>query len=63
MTIPYPVVAAIDFGTHGTGYAWAEVRENLNETLKRLVYHEEWPGMGTRYPKDLSAVLLAPSNT
>ena len=67
MTLTHPdVVAAIDFGTHGTGYAWAKVRTNrdgtvnLDETRKGLVYNEEWPGMGTRYHKDLSAVLLSP---
>lgn len=59
--VAYPVVAAIDFGTHGTGYAWTEVDEDLGKTLERKPYYnDKWPGMSTPYPKDLSAVLLAP---
>lgn len=55
------VVAAIDFGTHGTGYAWTEVGEDLAETLRRQPnYRERWPGTESYYPKDLSAVLLGP---
>lgn len=62
MSAPYPVVAAIDFGTHGTGYAWTEVTGNLGETLRRLPnFRETWPGTESYYPKDLSAVLLDPA--
>jgi len=56
------VVAAIDFGTHGTGYAWTEVGEDLAETLRRQPnFCERWPGTESYYPKDLSAVLLDPT--
>jgi hypothetical protein len=62
MSVTYPVVAAIDFGTHGTGYAWTEVSDNLDETLQRLPnFRETWPGTNSFYLKDLSAVLLGPA--
>jgi hypothetical protein len=57
---PYPVVAAIDFGTYGTGYAWTEADDDLNEALGRLSFKNDWAGLPSPYPKDLSAVLVAP---
>jgi molecular chaperone DnaK (HSP70) len=57
----YPVVAAIDFGTHGTGYAWTEVQDDPNESLRRLSFRDDWAGLPSPYPKDLSAVLVAPN--
>ncbi|NJP43278.1 Hsp70 family protein [Actinacidiphila epipremni] len=63
MISPYPVVAAIDFGTHGTGYAWTEVGDESGPGPARLTMQirEQWPGTLGHYPKDLSAVLLDPS--
>ncbi|MBL7252716.1 Hsp70 family protein [Paractinoplanes lichenicola] len=59
MESTWPVVAAIDFGTHGTGYAWCEVTEaNRDTSQRRLVLRERWPGSGMRYPKNLTALLL-----
>lgn len=57
------VVAAIDFGTHGTGYAWTEVTGGegpLRPVRPEPNYRDRWPGTDSRYPKDLSAVLLDP---
>jgi hypothetical protein len=54
-----PIVAAIDFGTHGSGFAWARVgdlEENPN-TLKINV-SDQWPGSYVHYPKNLSALML-----
>lgn len=54
------VVAAIDFGTHGTGYAWAVVDPRVRAKWQREINDEDqWPGArGTPYPKTLSALLL-----
>lgn len=48
------VVAAIDFGTYGSGYAWA-LRDDPEE---RPFLRQEWPGQPVAYPKTLSALLL-----
>jgi molecular chaperone DnaK (HSP70) len=48
------VVAAIDFGTYGTGFAWAL----RNDPAHTVYYEEDWPGAGSAYPKNLSALLL-----
>ncbi|WP_405997222.1 Hsp70 family protein [Streptomyces sp. NBC_00829] len=66
MISQYPIVAAIDFGTHGTGYAWAEVGDEDGpgpRGLDRLTQiQEQWDGSrGDYYPKDLTTVLLGPS--
>lgn len=59
------VVAAIDFGTHGTGYAWTDVTEGADGRLRPVrqqpIFRERWPGADRFYPKDLSAVLLGPA--
>ena len=60
MTAP-KVVAAIDFGTYGTGYAWTEVEGeegSLRAHRSEPIYRDRWPGLDSLYPKDLSAVLL-----
>ena len=58
------VVAAIDFGTHGTGYAWTEVTERPDGTLEPVRrepnYKDDWRGPDSPYPKDLTAVLIGP---
>jgi hypothetical protein len=51
------VVAAIDYGTHGTGFAWTVIDNRNRDKARRDIYDRpDWPG-GTRYPKTLSAVL------
>jgi molecular chaperone DnaK (HSP70) len=53
------VVVAIDFGTHGTGFAWTAVSDE-NDLLseRRISFYENWPGQKINYPKNRSAVLL-----
>jgi molecular chaperone DnaK (HSP70) len=59
MTRPHRVVAAIDFGTHGTGFAWAPVsQENSELRDRRISFYESWPEQKVSYPKNRSAVLL-----
>lgn len=48
------VVAAVDFGTHGTGFAWML----RNDPDKRIYYYDQWSGQRLVYPKNLSALLL-----
>jgi hypothetical protein len=53
------VVAAIDFGTHGTGFAWSAVsQENSELHDRRISFFENWPEQKVTYPKNRSAVLL-----
>lgn len=54
------VVAAIDFGTHGTGYAWAVVDPRVTMKWQRDINDkDQWPGAKSEhYPKTLSALLL-----
>ena len=53
------VVAAVDFGTHGTGFAWALVKDlEEDSNTSKINYYSEWPGTLTSYPKNLSALLL-----
>lgn len=59
MTNPYRVVAAIDFGTHGTGFAWAAVsQDNSGARDRRIYFFEDWAEQKISYPKNRSAVLL-----
>ena len=52
------VVAAIDFGTHGTGFAWTGISQDNGEISARHVsFFEDWPHQ-LSYPKTRSAVLL-----
>jgi hypothetical protein len=52
------VVAAIDFGTHGSGFAWAAVNEtNRDMTQREIFYFDGWTQQVV-YPKNLSALLL-----
>ncbi|PXX71685.1 Hsp70 protein [Nocardia tenerifensis] len=48
------VVAAVDFGTHGTGFAWSL----RNDPKHTVFYYDQWPGQPAAYPKNLSALLL-----
>ena len=53
------VVAAIDFGTHGTGFAWATVSpENTEIATRRISFFESWEDQQISYPKNRSALLL-----
>lgn len=59
MTKPHRVVAAIDFGTHGTGFAWAPVSpENAKLQERRISFYDNWADQKVSYPKNRSAVLL-----
>jgi hypothetical protein len=53
------VAAAIDFGTHGTGYAWALI-DSEKPVQRKLDIHPrmQWPAQPTPYPKNLTALLL-----
>lgn len=48
------VVAAVDFGTYGTGFAWAL----RNDPDRTIYYDEDWSGISAAYPENLSALLL-----
>lgn len=53
------IAAAIDFGTHGTGFAWAIAEElDKDPNTRSINYHSDWSGTLTSYPKNLSALLL-----
>jgi hypothetical protein len=55
----HKVVAAIDFGTHGSGFAWAVVNEiNRDMTQREIFYFDQWDAQQVVYPKNLSALLL-----
>lgn len=59
MDKPYRVIAGIDFGTHGTGFAWAAVSEdNAEPGRRRVSFFEDWAGQHIAYPKNRSAVLV-----
>jgi molecular chaperone DnaK (HSP70) len=56
---PYRVAAAIDFGTHGTGYAWAPMDTHNDDPVRREIHFRNgWPYQPVKGPKVLSAVLL-----
>ncbi|CAM5274823.1 hypothetical protein SABIM44S_04891 [Streptomyces abikoensis] len=53
------VIVAIDFGTHGTGFAWATVSALQDSAGHRVVVYQPFTQSGGHtYPKDLSAVLV-----
>ncbi len=53
------VVAAIDFGTHGTGFAWALCPAEGALSGSAVYTRDLWPGAGNaRYPKNRTALLL-----
>ncbi|MRH87909.1 Hsp70 family protein [Nocardia sp. SYP-A9097] len=55
------IVAAIDFGTHGTGYAWAFTSERDREPRQRSIhFFDEWAGQPSSYIKNRTALLLGP---
>ncbi|WP_030611388.1 hypothetical protein [Streptomyces fulvoviolaceus] len=55
------VVAAIDFGTYGTGYAWAVVDPRIRHKADRAINdRDDWPDAtgASSSPKTLTALLL-----
>jgi hypothetical protein len=51
------VVAAIDFGTHGSGFAWSPISDRNNVATSRDVFTElKWPGAPLATPKNLTAL-------
>lgn len=59
MADTHRVVAAIDFGTHGTGFAWVPVsKENAKPQERRISFYDSWAEQKVSYPKNRTAVLL-----
>ncbi|MFE2169652.1 Hsp70 family protein [Streptomyces sp. NPDC059447] len=55
------VVAAIDFGTHGSGFAWAVLPAGADIPGERQIdYPDQWDDAPVTYPKNLSALFLDP---
>ncbi|MEV4820529.1 hypothetical protein, partial [Micromonospora sp. NPDC049274] len=53
------VVAAIDFGTHATGFAWAVINEtNKDAKRRRIITNTQWASQPVAYPKNLTALLF-----
>lgn len=53
------VVCAIDFGTHGSGFAWCSIdADNADPGRRQIYYFDTWADQPTTYPKNLSALLL-----
>jgi hypothetical protein len=53
------VVAAIDFGTYGSGFAWATVnRENDDLFDRKINYFFQWKDQRTVYAKNRTALLI-----
>ncbi len=59
MTAKARVVAAIDFGTHGTGFAWASINhDNDDPARRRISFFDQWEHQPIAAAKNRSAVLL-----
>lgn len=57
--IKQKVVAAIDFGTHGSGYAWAVISEqNKDPHTRQIKVRTQWPSQPVSAAKNLTALLL-----
>lgn len=53
------VVAAVDFGTHGSGFAWCPVDAANDQVSDRTIYYfDQWQNQPVVYPKNLTALLL-----
>src|SRR6266567_2555749 len=59
MTVEPRVVAAIDFGTHASGFAWA-VKSRLNDDplTRQVTFSTGHAAARAGYPKNLTAILL-----
>lgn len=52
-------VAVIDFGTHGSGFAWTFLSPAHDDPTQRKIFTcDEWPGQPMPYPKTLTALVL-----
>jgi hypothetical protein len=59
MTVEPKVVAAIDFGTHASGFAWAEKsRLNDDPLTRKVTFSAGHAGARGGYPKNLTAILV-----
>ncbi|CAO5165798.1 putative Hsp70 family protein [Frankia sp. AiPs1] len=60
MSGPAPsIVAAVDFGTFGSGYAWALMNPDGTYIPSHDINcNDQWAGAEFRYPKNRSAILL-----
>lgn len=58
-SLTYRVAAAIDFGTHGSGFAWA-VRgtEETEQAPDTIDYFDQWDDATLTYPKNLTTLLI-----
>jgi hypothetical protein len=59
----YRVAAAIDFGTHGSGFAWAVLSGDDERPFDGIDFFDQWTDAPVTYPKNLSALLLAADGT
>ncbi len=56
------VVAAIDFGTYGSGYAWAVISDqNQNPRTRQIKTRTQWIAQPVASAKNLTALLLSSS--
>ncbi|WP_433620973.1 hypothetical protein [Nocardia sp. CA-120079] len=54
-----PVVVAIDYGTYGSGFAWAIVNEqNADPARRQISLFTQWPSQAVAYPKAMSCLLV-----
>ncbi|MFD8865775.1 Hsp70 family protein [Streptomyces sp. NPDC059590] len=53
------VAVAVDFGTHGTGYAWTIIDEVKSGNQRREIHPRmQWPAHPIPYPKNLTALFF-----
>jgi molecular chaperone DnaK (HSP70) len=53
------VVAAVDFGTHGSGYAWSVISAQNQDAQRRLIkVRTQWPAQPVPSAKNLTALLV-----
>ncbi|WP_225851287.1 Hsp70 family protein [Streptomyces sp. HPF1205] len=53
------VAAAIDFGTYGSGYAWAvKCDQNDDPVARQILSRDQWSDQPVTYPKNRTALLL-----
>ncbi len=53
------VAAAIDFGTHGSGFAWSvKCDQNDDAVIRKIDTVDQWTDQPLAYPKNLTALLL-----
>ncbi|OLZ65506.1 hypothetical protein AV521_31015 [Streptomyces sp. IMTB 2501] len=58
------VAAAIDFGTHGSGYAWAvKCNQNDDSATRQILSRDQWSDQPATYPKNRTALLLNKDGT